>query len=604
MRSVRGLLLAIVCLAVTPVTQASELELPTSPLTQYYSEARTRGAEACEPLARALVFTSRQYPTDERIRALEQASLADPTLPGPHLERAYVLLRSGDFPSACVAVRDAAVTVLSDAVQQALLLRRAFWVVHTLLLVTLGTLVALLLLRTLPFVYHILYTQPQRPLAVVGIAGLLIAAAFYVSALLGVLASTAVLLPFASRSERRVLAALCLGLALSELALPWMRPHALLLDPTSWSATLARAQTHAWDPMLEARVAGDVPAGPERDLALGLQARRRGDQAAARRHYLSALQADSTWATAYINLANVFYISGDYRRAAAGYRSAQSFAPSSPHAHGNLAQTYIRMLQFKEADDELRDAADHGYKAISKRREAWSHDATPVLDARMGPRELLRYAHREARARPEHASQLLIAWRGEAWRNAPLQMTPWLLVVFAGVLLSRLRYASWAFECGSCVRVACTHCALAARDTRSRICRHCDAAAEFERPARGRAWSPRTTDARGKKHLSLRPPRMADTAAAWLALLFPGGADLVAGAARRAAWTALLAWCSLLAAVALAHASAERGAPWFVSLHPAALRVALGVFWLLWLPGLLRLRHYKPGRDPSLVGRV
>jgi membrane protein YdbS with pleckstrin-like domain len=97
---------------------------------------------------------------------------------------------------------------------------------------------------------------------------------------------------------------------------------------------------------------------------------------------------------------------------------------------------------------------------------------------------------------------------------------------------------------------------------------------------------------------------MADAAAAWLALVFPGGADLVTGETRRAAWTALLAWCAVLAAVALSHASAARSTPWFVSLHPVALRVALGVFWLLWLPGLLRLRHHRPRRDPAIPGRA
>ena len=600
-RAFVGVWLTVACLGLVPAASAAELELPTSMLTQYYGEARARGAEASEPLARALVFASRQYPTRQRIRLLEQASAVDPALPGPHLERAWVLLRTGDFPGACVATRDAGVTVLADAVQQATLLRRVFWVLHTLLLVTLGTLVVLLLLRLLPFAYHVLDIQARRPLVVVGVAGLGIAGAFFVSPVLGVLASTAALLPFASRKERRVLAALCIGLALSEFGLPWMRPHAVLLDPSSWSASIARAQAEGWDPSLESRLAREVPAGRERDLALGLQARRRGDLATARRYYVGALRADSTWATAYVNLANVFFIAGDYDQAAAGYRSAESLAPESPLPYGNLAQTYIRMLHFKESDTELRAAAENGYDAVSTRREAWTHDAVPVLDVHLSAAELLRYARREARAKPEYASQLLLPWRGEAWRKAPIQVAPWLLVAFAGVLLSRLRYASWAFECGRCVRVACTHCAQSIRDTRTRICRQCDAEAAFERPASASNWSRRAADARSAKRLSLQPPRMGDLAPAWLAALFPGGADLVTGSAKRAAWTALWAWCAVLATVALAHASAERSTPWFVSLHPTALRISVALFWLMWLSGLLRLRRHKPRHDDATI---
>ncbi len=586
--------LIVACLALGAPVRAAELELPTPMLSQYYGDARARGAEASEPLARALVLASRQYPTRQRIRLLEQASAADPSLPGPHLERSFVLLRSGDFPSSCVAMRDAAMTVLDDAVLQAQLLRGTSWFVHTLLLVTLGTLVVLLLLRTLPFIYHVLDNQSVRPLVLVGVSGLVVGGAFYVSPALGVLCATAALLPFASRKERRVLAALCLGLALCEFALPWLRPHAMLLDPTSWSTSVARAQTEPWSADLETRLGREVPASRERDFALGLMARRHGDLSAARQHYVRALEADSTWATAYINLANVFFMVGDYQRAAAGYRSAESHAPENPLPYGNLAQTYIRMLHFKESDSELRAASEFGYDAVAERCAAWTHEAVPVLDARLSVGELWRYARRESQAKTARASALLAAWRGPAWQRAPLQVTPWLLLAFTGILLSRLRQASWAFECGRCARVACTHCAQSIRDTRTRICRVCDAEAAFERPTRASAWSRRAAEARGQKRLSLHPPRMADLAPSWLALLFPGGADLVAGSTRRAAWTAMWAWGALLVVITLVHMAAERGSPWFVSLHPMGLRIALVAFWLMWLPGLRRLRRHKP----------
>ena len=77
----------------------------------------------------------------------------------------------------------------------------------------------------------------------------------------------------------------------------------------------------------------------------------------------------------------------------------------------------------------------------------------------------------------------------------------------------------------------------------------------------------------------------------WIGTLFPGAADLTCGAPMAALGTLLLAWAALLTAHAVVQAGGDRTSPWFVAANAQALRLAVVVFFLAYLQGLLRLRR-------------
>jgi tetratricopeptide (TPR) repeat protein len=598
MARVRSTLVALVLLlSGTRAVGAAELELPTAAMQRYYDAERRTGAERSEALARALMALAVHSPPAVRQELLQKAARADPTLPEPHLAYARLQLQRHDLAGACVALRDAAQCVVDDAVQQAAWLRRLERLGHTLPLVTLATLVLLFTARSTGFVHHLVEVRPRIVAAALVAAAAVVLIAYTVAPILGVLVLLALLAPFLARSERRTLAGLLVTLAVFELALPRFQGHAMLLDPSSASALLARTHLAGWDPALQTEIVERVAPGRERELVLGLLARRRGDGVAARNYYLASLLADSTWGSAYVNLANVFFLSGAVERASTGYRTALEWAPNSAIAHANLAQACIRLLNFDESDVELARAADLGFDAYKWRHQAWLRDNVPVVDIGLRAGELVGYAVHEARANPDRALQVLASWRGPAWGHLSPFKLPWVLLVLAALLFSPLSARALAFECMSCARVVCTHCTRS-REAEARLCPYCSI---LTVPAeRGTGPTPsRRERPRGRLHL--QPPRVANRGPAWTVALFPGAADLAAGAPQVSVWTALLAWAALLVASTAVHTAAQRTTPWFAAVDTQALRTAAVVFWLAYVPGLLRLWRNRGLPAPNVA---
>jgi len=332
-----------------------------------------------------------------------------------------------------------------------------------------------------------------------------------------------------------------------------------------------------------------VPEGRERSLVLGLLARRRGDLATAERHYVAAITADSEWSTPYVDLANLYFVQGDLQRAAAGYRKAQSLDENNAFAAANLAQTYIRLLHFGEADQELFRASELGYEQILRSRSAWLRGNVPVADMFLDKEEIQHVAREEARTRSKQAAQLLQTWRGDGWAG----VSPWqviaLLGVLAAALLSRWRLAQVAFECSSCARIVCSHCTPLQRDARTHVCPYCDLDQPgFDRPEAVDFDAVPTEATRPRRQ---RPPRLVNRMPRWVGTLVPGAAHLTCGSPLAALGTALLACGSALTAGAIVMAGAERGSPWFASADAQGLRLAILLFFLAHLMGLLRLRR-------------
>ena len=558
--------------------------LPTAPLRAAFAAQRAGGAERSETLARALLVTAAHSPVERRPALLELATQLDPTLAEPHLERARLALCHGDVADAGAALARAWEAVRTDARQQALWLHRAFHAAHLLLAATLLTLGALLVLRSLPLARH----AAGERLGSDGAATILllapILAAVLLSPSLGLLLLIAALATFMPRGERTSLALLCIGLAALDVALPRFVPHAMLLDPRTQIAQVARANDAAADAALVRRLTPRGSPSADVEIVLGMQARRRGDVETARGHYIACLRADSTCAAAYVNLANLFFRAGQYERAAAGYRAAQALDPSEPLPYADLAQTYIRMTHYEESDQELRAAAEHGFGDVSRRRGAWRDESFPVLDMTIAAPRLLQMARREAAARPEHARELLQTWQSAAWRGVRPDLAPWLLLGAAVLLLSRWRWRALAMPCPECGALRCAVCA--ASEGAEETCPACQPArprpssrgddvpsAEEVEPARRRPAHPRAFEGR------------------WLAGLFPGAADVLLGAPFAALVAALVGWSALLAGATAIEAARSHAVPWYVGVDAGLLRGAALVFACAYLPGLVALRR-------------
>ena len=572
-------------LAVAPIARATTdaPPLPSEPLRAYYAEERAAGAERSEALCAALLhLASRSEDRAQRIELLAQASRMDPTRVEPHLRRARALAGQRDLGGAALALREALHALPLDAVESARWLRLAQRAVHDVLLTALWVCVGVLALRTLPFVRHRLGARSTRslPLSILVLspfAGLALASPTW-----GTLAAAVALTPLMRRSERGVIAALCILAGAADLSLGRLAPQAMLLDASSTSAVLARANFARADPALVESLKQTLGQSPERDLVLGLQAARARDWSTARRYYSAAVQANPTWSMAYVDLANVFYAAGDHQRAASGYRTALTYPPESAHTHANLAQTYISLLQFDLADDEMNAATALQFERSLKQRAAWQRHEAPVFDILL-PAETLRFVARaEVKARPERAQALLQTWRGSGWEHLPRRIAPWVMFATALVLALPWRLTKLAHACERCGRMCCPHCFGTDSDP-SPLCARC-IVSDPTRPKRARQLRRRTTD---------------DTpawAASWIASIFPGAADLLRGRPVVALPTVLLASVALLGLTDAAEALRTDPTRWLLHGGGAA-RLAAVVFVCAYLPGLLQLRRHMDRRS-------
>jgi hypothetical protein len=571
-----------------PTSGSAPPRLPTAALQAAFEAERERGVERSEVLARALVATAPHLPAARRDAALVLAGRADPTLAEPHLARARLALGRFDPAGAAAAVVDAWKAVALDARQTAVWIRRLARGLHTLGAACLATLTLLCVVRGFRLARHALGERLGSPSAAAVLIVAPLAGALVASWALGLVVVVLAFASFLRRRERLALAVPCALLAGIDLALPALAPYAMLLDPSTRSAQIARLNDGGPDPESERRLQAVAPRRPEIDLVLGLQARRRGDFAAAHAHYVACLRADSTCAAAYVDLSNLYFRAGELERAAAGYRAAQALAPERSLPYANLAQTYIRMLHYGESDRELRAAAAHGFEAVARRRALWRDPDVPVLDMTRSRAEILQDARLEAGAEPLRVRRLLQSWRSPGWREVRLDAAPWLLLGVALMLGTRLRLRGLVSACPGCHGVLCAHCAAGADG--EPLCGACETA-RLRHP--GRTFGFEATAAPVRR-------RVGPSTGRWMAGLFPGAADLVRGAPLAALAGTALGWTALLGVAAAVDAARLRVAPWYAGVDAPILQFGLVLFGLAWLPGLVRLRRRdRVRRGPS-----
>ena len=573
----------LLCVALATSAAARPIELPPGPLTEALALERSRGVERSEALARALVHTARTRPRAERVALLDAAIALDPALIDAHVARARAALASGDVPTAVNALKPIWDALRLDARARARWTERTAHNLHAFLTAMLGALALLHALRGLPLARHTLGEQLGSPTAATLLIVAPCVAALFISIVIGILVVLAVAASFVPRRDRISMAVLALALAALDWSLPAFAPDAVLLDPRTRTARIATLNDGP-DADAEQRLAAQKERPAAVELVLGLQARRRGDHQAAHARFLACLRADSTLAAGYVNLANVFFRTQQYERAAAGYRAASALDPRDPIPHANLAQMYIRNLHYAESDHELRAASELGFAAVETRRAAWRDESQPVLDRTLDATQIRALARREAAGDPRAARARVQGWRCDAWRSVRADVAPVLLVAVALLLWSRLRLRGLAGTCPDCGTLVCSHCvAQAPEDDRCNAC--------IERSPRLIARAPMVES---------KPParrRISLAGGTWLAGLFPGAADLVRGA-HVTAFLGVGAGCAaILVMQAVVAAARLQASPWTLAADGGMLRAAGMTLGFVWLPGLLRLRN----RDRSVV---
>jgi len=445
------------------------------------------------------------------------------------------------------------------------------------------TLALLLVLRASLLARHALGERLGSYTAATLLWGVPVIAALVTSLALGALLMLAMAATFMRRRERVCAAVLCLGLAAGEWGIGFLAPQAVLLDPRTQTAQIARLASGP-NPEIAAQLAALPQRSAPVELVLGLQSRRRGDLDAARDHYIAALRADTTAVEAYVNLANLFFRAGQYERAAAGYRAAQALAPQEPLPRYNLGQTYIRMLHYGESDGELRAAAERGMPEVSKLRALWRDEACPVLDMTVPKATLGRLARAELRTHPQLGEVVLQSWRSQPWRSVRRDILPWLLLAIAVLLFSKVRWSGITGVCPGCGTLVCAHCAH--QPPLENLCNSCVLA----RP-RG---APRVMMPEDEAVAPVPKRRISLAVGRWVAPLFPGSADVARGAPFAAVGALLVAWAGLMVCAALVDRARVGGAPGPVGADGDLFRIALVGFFAAWLPGLWRSRRRDP----------
>jgi Flp pilus assembly protein TadD len=537
-----GLLLV---LGLVAPAAATPVEMPTAALQRCFEAERAAGAERSDPLARALLYTAATASGAQQAALRDLAIQANPALTEPHLDAAREAARHFDFAEATASLFDATRAARLDATEEIRWMRLGVRGLYGVLGATLLTLAALLLLRGTAVARHALGERLGSNTAATLLWVVPVLAALVTSLALATLLMLVMAATFMRRRERVCAAILCLLLAATEFGIGYLAPHAVLLDPRTRAAQIARLASGP-----NAEVADQLAASPQRsapvEMVLGLQARRRGELDTARDHYIAALRADSTSVEAYVNLANLFFRADQYEHAAAGYRTAQSLAPQEPLPRYNLGQTYIRMLHYGESDGELRAAAERGMGTVSKLRALWRDDACPVLDMTLSKTTLSSLARAELRAHPELGPVVLQSWRSGPWAGLQRSVVPWLLLGTAMLLLSKLRWTTLATLCSGCGTIVCAHCVH--QPPVESLCNVCLLARPRGLP---RMVLP-------EEDQPVTPRRRVSLAAGrWVAPLFPGSADVVRGAPFAACCTLLVAWTGLVAC----HAIFRLGAP-------------------------------------------
>jgi tetratricopeptide (TPR) repeat protein len=198
--------------------------------------------------------------------------------------------------------------------------------------------------------------------------------------------------------------------------------------------------------------------GAERDYAVGTLLYRLEILDEARDFLLSSVSQDKDFASAYINLGNVYFKQQDYDKALAGYQSALTIEQDNALAHYNLGQTYIEKMLFAESSNSLRRANELGIEDYKVTHPATRFRNLTIYDEGFNVKALWSLAYREGKSREGILFSEILK---------PFLLFPfhhlWMLLlastILAAIIGAKTPKSKRAFNCENCGRPACSVCA-------------------------------------------------------------------------------------------------------------------------------------------------
>jgi tetratricopeptide (TPR) repeat protein len=268
----------------------------------------------------------------------------------------------------------------------------------------------------------------------------------------------ALIIPYTRLSERAVLVAGFLGLALVPPAMAWIAQKNIQQRSPLWIAAVdlaeRREDASAEDGLRQASAV--FPEDADVWFLLGIFAERAGDLERAQSEYNRAADADPADYRPILNRGNVHFLEGDYGEAIRDYVEASKRSPRSADVYYDLSLARGEAYDFEGQTQAMATARE-----ISASRVAgWTNNPTlsrvvpagyPITRAKA---HIERWnAQPKSRRLPGHGTSARI-W--DAF--IPWSLPPLLTGLLGSLLWVRRHRRGLATECGRCGRAVCARC--------------------------------------------------------------------------------------------------------------------------------------------------
>ncbi len=275
------------------------------------------------------------------------------------------------------------------------------------------------------------------------------------------------------REKAAVLTFVVLLSAASYLA-PRSNALAPAIDPSSVTSRLSLVNRRGGSTECVERIRAieDRRLRSQRAFALGTMMYRCGRYADAQAHLLESVSFDHSFAPAYVNLGNVYFMQGDYDKAVAGYQSAAELDPTNAVAHYNIGQAYIKKMLFAQSGEWLERANTLGIEAFRAAHPTIGLRNPSVYEAGFETLALWSFASAEGSAR----GGVLMSEMLQPFLLFPFHRL-WLLLaaaLCAALIIAWQLPAAWNVErCENCGSAVCARCET--EQSGILLCRECAA---------------------------------------------------------------------------------------------------------------------------------
>jgi tetratricopeptide (TPR) repeat protein len=428
---------------------------------------RKVGVHRLSDFARTAVYLGRRAEIlgqrDRAARAYDAALRLDPDEPDAIVARISFSARTGRVWDAVRAVPAAAAALMATRESRvAILSSAALWLALGIAGALAGVVLTLCVRHGAPAAHDLAESARRRlgrgaalPFGL-AVAGLPLLVGFGPAWL--VLYWAALIFPYATRAERRILGTLLVAAALIPPLLAVVTRVNIEQRSPLFVAALDLAE-HREDASAEdglRQAAAVFPEDSDVWFLLGVYAERSGDYERAQADYGRAMRANPNDFRPLLNRGNVRFTEGDFNQAISDYLEASRLDPNAPEIFYNLALARGEAYDFDGQSQAITRA-----RAISASRVTGWVNAPTV--SRVVPAS---YSIEQARARiaqwnaqpksrrlPGHGAASLGYSLGSVWSLPPLA------ALIAGFVLARFRpQRGMAAECERCGRPFCSRC--------------------------------------------------------------------------------------------------------------------------------------------------